>query len=241
MGLVPLICLSPGKRTCYHDIDGEYLSGYKKITIADSRFTYTMPCWYTLYEADTLAICELKRIEEGWGEINSISPDEHLRRTTTIERRYDDSLKDSIRVEIHIGINDFRGNSKRNINASFFYGTDYELRIGKGKLIDLEIQDGYGEVTLRKEGSVRVGNVGFFPIEPPIDIFEWEYFGPALAWVGIPADQNIGIDNTNVITIRAPYMDDAYFQKHVIKGEYIKIDKNTLTWRGQCFKKVRHH
>ena len=43
--------------------------------------------------------------------------------------------------------------------------------------------------------------------------------------------------NTNHISIEIPALDDAFFDRWFIKGEYAKVTKNTITWKGEVFRK----
>ena len=45
--------------------------------------------------------------------------------------------------------------------------------------------------------------------------------------------------NINHISIEIPAMDDSFFEKYYVKGDYAKISKDTITWKGEVFIKKK--
>ena len=45
--------------------------------------------------------------------------------------------------------------------------------------------------------------------------------------------------NINHISIEIPAMDDSFFEKYYVKGDYAKISKGTITWKGEVFIKKK--
>ena len=45
--------------------------------------------------------------------------------------------------------------------------------------------------------------------------------------------------NANRIDIEIPALDDAYFEKYYVKGDYVRVMENALIWKGELFVKKK--
>ena len=51
-------------------------------------------------------------------------------------------------------------------------------------------------------------------------------------------DYKVKKDNTDSISISIPELTNTFFQRYVIKGEYIRIKDGALRWRGNYYEKI---
>lgn len=172
-----------------------------------------------IFANDTLATCTYRWIDDQFVELNSPPPYVLGREGLKVVQSFDSAIKDSIKIAFAIPYK--RWNLKIVIYTDTFkvFDLDYsesskELMLPSNiKTISFEIVP---ENILRVNDALSYGMVGFNSMQ--------EYH----------IDQNV-----NHVEIEIPTIDDAFFEKYYVKGEYARVLKNTITWKGEIFKKEK--
>ena len=198
-----------------NNLDGEYLdeSGYK-IIISDSTMYYIeydehIHQWYN----DTLAICNIKIVNDHFFEINSQDPYEELFRNMKIYPSYTPQEKDSILI-----IFDYPYNwDKLLLSINIGFNTYY-----------------YKKKCIRIPNSTNSFSFSMEPtIKRPIHTVEGQSYG-IVCLAPIPIDIE---PNKNKIMISLPTLNNHFFEKYYIKNEYVYFDNKVIKWKGNVFEK----
>lgn len=171
------------------------------------------------YYSDIIAEGDLKYIDKSFVELNSISPFYIIGKNIEIKQFRDPTVvKDSLKLT-------FSFLYSRPLNVYVF--TDdfktYELEYSKHRK-DIMLPINTNTITF----SVSPRN--FIPNTP-----DGLHCG-ILAYSSVEYEIEKGINHI-MITISA--IDDSFFEKYYIKGEYAKISKDSITWKGDVFVKKK--
>ena len=225
--ILSIIAIAPAWAQ-FSSIDGCYKGEYSEIHIKDSSFCFIYPQDHNnfLFASDTLAKCNINRLEEEWAEINSNPSFNELYRrvfnTVSIDYDFDESICDSVRVSIHLGTN-------RQMEASIFCDMPHKYYSHSVPIIE-----GKGELTISKERIGRIKSLSICPRYYSFFLMENMIRGVA-GWI-LFCDINVK-DGINSIVINIPGLDDIYFERHNVIGEYLRIKGDTIIWRGKTYTK----
>lgn len=203
------------------NISGTYTNAAgMEIKIQDSTFIYIIPQNHLpVYANDTLAKCIYNRINDQFIEINSIENYSSILRSMRIIQSKRNNSNDSITIKFVIPY------IKSNLEIEVFtnccksYKLDYsqekqEISIPRTSSgISFSICPEY-LVELNFEGQYA-GRIRFNSIEYTID------------------------NNNNYTEIKIPAIKDSFFDSFYMKGEYVRILQDSLTWKGDTFLKKK--
>lgn len=199
---------------------GTYLSNFgAKIEITNNDLVYIMPqehlpTWYN----DTLARCTFVWVDDNFIEINSVSPVALGREGLSVSQYQDPSLSDSIKVYFSLP------NYTRGLNITVYTNTF--------KRFYLNYSATHKELALPN----NVKSITFY-IEPDHVLPHTPdclFYGA----VGFDPFQEYKIEeNNNCISIEIPAINDSFFEMYYIKGDYAKVSKDSITWKGELFLK----
>lgn len=229
ISIIPImfIVVLCGAKRPFKNIDGRYFNAFgEEIAIKGSTLTLNLHQGFDrMFATDTLAICTIKRINEDFIEINSELPTKQTLSSLSIEQFFDPKLKDSIRVEIRMPA-----------NKCIYANLEYSLcnSINKSSSISTYVKRGNGTMTIAEP---RIASIGLLTLEPlMIDYSLTDLSFRGLAIEGLLLAKHIR-DGVNVIIITIPTIDDSYFEKYYVHGEYIRIIKDCIVWRGVEYQK----
>ena len=213
-----LMCISLLAAGQSKDISGTYFSKHgTKIEITNNELVYTRrtchsPLWYN----DTLARCTFVWVDDNFIEINSVSPVVLGREGLNVSQYQDPSLSDSIKVYFSLP------NYTQRLNITVDTNTF--------KTFYLNYSETHKELALPSD----VKSITFY-IEPDY-IRPHTSDGLFYGAVGFDPFQEYKVeDGNNSISIEIPGINYSFFEMYHIKGDYAKVSKDTITWKGELF------
>lgn len=203
-------------------ISGEYYNEYgSKIEIKDDRFRYikphqSHPIWYN----DTLVECIFKWIDDQFIELNSTPSYIIAQKGLKVVQSLDLSMKDSLKVSFSIPY------QRADLNVSVITNTF--------KVFDLNYSKNNREIMLPSNTKTIT-----FSISPgeylPMHSVEGYFYGVLYySSIEYPIEKNV-----NCIEIEIPAIDDSFFEKYYVKGDYAKVSKDSIVWKGDIFVKKK--
>jgi hypothetical protein len=221
-----LLCLaihaSFGQR---RDISGIYGRLGEYIKIEEDRFYLIIPqsqFGHILWFTDTLAIGTFEWVDDNLIEINSTPPHNIVRQKgLNVVQSWDSTVTDNIKVLFSIP---YRRSLEISVIADDFKA--FELTYSKNNR-DVMLPNNTEMITFSiVPKHVRSHtNDGLF-----YGIVEFNSF------------QEIQIrENVNHILIEIPAMNDSFFERYYIKGDYARISDDTIIWKGEVFRRERRN
>ena len=214
------ICISHYAFGQAKDISGTYFSeSGTKLEITGNKLNYIVPqshspIWYN----DTLANCIFKWVDANFIELNSTPPDILGHRGLKVVQSSDSTINDSIKVSFLIPYQ--RGELKITIYTN------------TNKTFDLIYPKSSRELMIPN----NVESISFYIM--PDHIIPHTSSCLFYGIVGFDSFHEYQIKkNINHISIEIPAIDDSFFEKYYVKGDYAKISKDTITWKGEVFMK----
>lgn len=170
------------------------------------------------YYSEIMAEGKIKVINESFIELNStIIPYMKALESINITEKEDSALNDSIEIKFSIPY------QREILKIMVFTDTfkTFELNYSKNSR-SLKIPNDVNAITLsiRPEYIMPHNPEGLF--YGILEFNSMEY----------PIKKN-----SNLIEISIPAIDDSFFEKYYVKGDYAKVSKNAITWKGEGFKK----
>ena len=205
------------------NISGTYYrkSGSSVIIITQSSFFYVEPQSHSpLHSTDTLAKCTYKWIGPEFVELNSTLPNILALQGFKVSQSSDSTLNDAIKVSFSIPYH--RNLLRINVFTDSFqsFRLDY-TKDSKDLLLPVNTES----------FSFYIEPEYLIPHTP-----DGHFYGA----VGYDSFQEFEIEkNKNHITIEIPALDDSFFERDFVEGEYAKVSGNTITWKGMVFRKRR--
>ncbi len=202
------------------NINGTYLSNFgAKIEITNNDLVYIMPQEHTpVWANDTLARCTFIWIDDDFIEVNSVSPIALGLEGLKVTQYQEPFLSDSIKVYFSLPY------YKRNLNITVYTNTF--------SIFKLNYSETHKELALPN----NVKSITFY-IEPDHVLPHTPdclFYGA----VGFNPFQEYKIEeNNNCISIEIPAINDSFFEMYYIKGDYAKVSKDSITWKGELFLK----
>ncbi len=201
-------------------IAGVYLSkSGTKIEIKGNEFVYIEPhienpVWYN----DTLLRCSFRLVDDGLIELNSIAPHLIVQRSLKVIQSLDPTVKDSIRVSFKIPY------QRHNLDICIFTNDI--------KTVDLSYSKN-NRIVVLPGNTKKIG----FSISPGIYLTPHSVDG---LYYGILYYSSIDYSvetHTNRIDIEIPAIDDSFFEKYYLKGDYARIVNKSIIWKGEVYRK----
>lgn len=215
---ISVVCVS--SLFAQKDISGSYLNAATmEIKIKDNRFYFIIPQNHCpIYANDTLAECTIKWIDNQFIELNSTPSYIIAQKGLKIVQSLDSTVRDSIKISFSIPY------QRHNLDVSVFTNAF--------KTFDLNYSKNNRELML----PVNTKTITF-SISPGVYLtthsVDGAYYG-ALYYSSIEYTIE---KNVNHIEIEIPAIDDSFFEKYYVKGDYAKVSKDTITWKGEDFVK----
>lgn len=175
-----------------------------------------LPIWSN----DTLAKCTFKWIDRNFIELNSTLPDIIAFKELNVVQSSDSTVSDSIKVSFSIPYQ--RWKLKITVHTDTF--KDFNLTYTKNNR------------TLMLPDNTKT--IAFSIV--PEHIIPHTPDGLFYGIVEFDSFQEFQIEkNANHIVIEIPSIDDSFFERYYIKGEYARVSKNSITWKGEVFVKEK--
>ena len=204
----------------------EKLSGvyYNKsgmcIKIENGVFYFIVPqAPPVLYNNDTLLQSTIKRVDDHFIELNSSVPAYVVgHKGLSITQFYDPKVQDSIKVSFSIPYQ--RSDLRIEVYTETF--KTYRLTYSKNNK----------ELNIPSDAkSIQ------FHISPEY-LLQHSFEGLFYGVVGFDSNEAYQIDgDTNSIKIEIPGVDDSFFERYYAKGEYARIEGDSIIWKGDTFVK----
>lgn len=212
-----LVCL-------FSFVEHKYLEVYyneygSRIEFKDGKFYYIeshshSSVWYN----DTLLVCDVKQIDDQFVELNSTPPNVVVEKELEVAQKFDPIVKDSIKVVFSIP----------------YYNSDLNITVFTNtlKAIDFDYSE-YARV-LMLPGDVEMMAFSISPKEHMVShSVDGRYYG-----VLYYSSAEYAIEEkTNYVKISIPAMDDSFFERYYVKGEYARVVNDTVFWKGDVFVK----
>lgn len=193
-----------------------------QLKIENERFRLIMPNnarngWYSEIMAEGI----VKQIDNSFIELNSLPIPymEVLESMKIIEKSMDSISHDSIKVKLRIPRQ--IGELKISISTDLF--KNYDFNYTKNNQ-EIKIPSNVREISIYIEPEYII------PHNP-----EGQFFG-LLSFSFI---QHEILQGVNFIEIELPAIDDSFFERYYIKGDYARIVKDTIIWKGDVYTKSK--
>jgi len=204
------------------DLSGNYFNkSGTKIVIKGNELNYIelhvyTPVWYN----DTLAKCTFKWIDDNFIELNSIQPYIIVQQGLKVVQSFDLTNKDSIVISFLIPF------QRNNLDISVFTNAL--------KSFDLNYSKDNRELMLPNDTKSMT-----FTISPGIYLTPHSPDGLYYGVLYYSSAEYVIEKNVNHISIEVPAVDDTFFEKYYVKGDYTKVSKDTIIWKGEVFVKKK--
>ena len=199
------------------DISGTYYneSGFR-IEIFGNEFNCIVTHPHArFWSIDTLAKCTFKWIDDSFIELNTPLPDivgnEGLKVVQSADSSSSlDSIKLSFKIPYQRGL---RISVCTNPGFGYFFQSKSEFVIPKTvKSFSFTIFN--EQIKPHTVNCLFYGAIDFNPLRK----YQIE-------------------ENTNHISIEIPALDDSFFERFFLEGDYARVSENTITWKGEVFHK----
>lgn len=199
------------------DIEGLYHDEFSinKLIIHGDTLSLVYPFlpqdWQFL---DTTAHCKLTHCEDSFYEVNSME----WRLKKTVSYSYTQSCQDSIIVKL----------------VSHAYFMEYDIKVSVCETsYEFRMANGHGECIIPLNSAPKEV---YITVRPPhlwlnCDLFD-NLCRSALR-ESFFVDLSPLNELQNTVTIDLTNLDDKYFQRHLVEGEYLRIVSDTIFWRGR--------
>jgi len=203
------------------DLSGVYYgSSGGKIEIKGNEFYFIVPSYcVSVYSNDTLAKCTLKLVDFNLIELNSVPAYVIAHQGLKVEKFYDSTIKDSIKISFSIPYN------WHNLEILVFTDTNKTFR--------LNYSSNNKELFLPR--NTRTIDFSISPVMYTPHSPDGLYFGVLY----YPSVEYTIENKYNHISIDIPSIDNAFFERYYIKGEYAKVSNDTIIWKGKIFIKQK--
>ena len=197
-------------------VSGVYIEdGGYELHIKDMEVYLILNQGYSLaFESDTLAICTLKNLENGFIELNSLTSEELIQPTMEIRQEYDEFVRKK-RVVFKIPCQcDLLIEANTDKNVPYFL--DYP---NQGSIIELPEQTNnfiYSVELERIQMPHDSGGLFYGIVRYVSDEIEFE-------------------EGKNIVIVSLPAMNCSFFERYNLRGDYARIIGDTIIWKGRTF------
>ena len=194
-----------------------------KIEVSGYEFNYIephgdTPIWYN----DTLAKCTLKWVDDNFIELNSVPSYIIAQQGLKVVQSLDSTIRDSIKVDFSIPY------QRNNLDISVFCNSV--------KTFNLNYSKNSRELILPNDTKTIT-----FSISPGIYLTPHSVDGLYYGVLYYSSAEYVIEKRINYILIEIPAIDDTFFEKYYVKGDYAKVSKDSITWKGEVFVKKSVH
>jgi len=212
-----LFCQSNKIRGTYNYSNAEYI----QINADSFRIIRTVKCLtcVDLNKGDSIiSTGSVKYINKDFIELKS-DPDSSYYKNISIFESFDSKIGDSLKISFTFP---FRGKFKLEARTLDFPSKSTEKN----------------EITIPKIKSYNISQVMYeiYNLDLRYDGHDGEYLGRIVFTA--PSLYRISNEKTNFLQINIPNLTNSYYAHYVIDHEYIKVDKNKITWRNKEYKKI---
>lgn len=210
------------------DLSGIYEDkSHYQLHVKDNKLYLILDqCGSIAFYSDTLAICTIKRIEEGLIELNSQDPEELLRSTLKICQEYDSLIVNKKKVVFHIPCQDDILIGIRAENYKTF----------KMDYIKVDYSNDKGNnVVYLPEGTDSF----FFTLELKRIMMPHSSEGAFYGIVRCCTQDLEFEENKNMMILSLPAIDSSFFERYFVKGEYARVTSNSIIWKGRTYRKCK--
>ena len=222
IGFIFLLALASLEFTNAQSLSGEYVGALGKVVIDNKHFYYIEPATHLwAWHNDTLARCTIKQIDKKWIELNSVDPVfADFEKDIKITQSHDSTYNDGILL---------------NFIIPYDRKPYLRISVSDDKMATRPFTFIYSDTI--KSVLLPPGTRSFdFTIAPegysPHTV-EGAYYGilyiTSLTYKIKPA--------CNKVIIELPRLTDSFFEQYYVKGDYARIQRNSLFWRGVEYKK----
>lgn len=197
------------------NINGTYVNEFgDKIILSDSEFIYIenqshFPVWYN----DTLAVCNVKKINSNLFEINSIDNSDIQNKSIEISHFNNYSKDDSIKISFEIPFPLRCLHLSINTDLGVYSNTNGENYIYIPRETKQYILSAWKEpVTTHTVIGQSFGVIRF-------------------------DSKPLQIDNHGDILLKIPFLDSGFFERYSITGEFFYLKGKKIYWKGSVYKR----
>ncbi len=211
---------------CDAQVQGSYYSNGFLITISDSlaviRYPENhLPTRFT----DTVAVCKITPESDAFIRIDSQSPyDTVLDCMNVKEGVMETGSTDSLYISFKLPTKYL--SHKISIMDLYEVNSQYDIIIPTDTTIVLPKRGRYGEASY------------YWGIEPngkPAILELYNLYSVSYLFPVFPLKLKTNTESYNELIVSVPCIDDGFFERVWIQGEYIKLIENGLEWRGMTF------
>lgn len=217
------LCSLGYRKDISNNISGTYYSpSGTRIEIIGNELFYIVPHISTpVWHNDTLAKCCFTWVDANYIEINTISPTIYGHQGIKVFESFDLNINDSIKVSFQIPHQ--KSNLKIQVYTNTFKSFDFIYSKSRKELMIPNYVESIS-FYISPEHIIPHTSDGFF-------------YGV----VGFDSFQEYKIEkNKNHISIEIPAIDDSFFERYFIKGDYARIKKGSIIWKGEKFQKKKY-
>lgn len=203
------------------DISGIYSAIYGDIVVTNDSLKLIRPDSPGI-PGLVSAECTYKRINNNFIEVNSTPPYILVKKGMIVEQFMDSLITDSIKLSFSIP--NYKGELDISISG---------MVTNRFKKFDLN----YSE---KNKTLIIPGNIESITIVILNPIYDGEldgsYYG--FRYCSLISEYEIK-KSVNKIEIKIPAIDCSFFGKYYVKGDYAKVSKDSITWKGDVFIKKK--
>lgn len=204
------------------NISGSYLNtADMEIKIENNKFYFIInQNHHLMYDNDTLAECSIKWVGDQFIELNSQPPYALVQKGLKMMQTLDSTVKDSLKISFSIPY------QSSDLNISVF--------VNALKTFNLKYSKDNKELMLPSDTkTIR------FSISPEIYIPSHVGNGSYYGVLRYTSPEYVVDKNINSIDIDIPAINGSFFERYYLKGEYAKVLKDSIIWKGEVFVKKK--
>lgn len=214
-----LFCFCAPTLFAQNKLNGSYFNSADfEIAIVDTTFYFVIDQgMHAIFANDTLAKCSIKKVSDNFIELNSERPIDIVRKSMRIVQEYDSTIVDGKQV-----IFDFPCQREVEVEVitDNFEFLKFDYSPGRQSLMLPAQTKSFGYVISLKELPLPLFN-GVF-----CGLVKYEPF------------QDIIFENgKNVIHVSLPAVNDTFFERFLLQGEYARVCGDSIFWKGDVYVK----
>ena len=205
-------------------LDGVYHSEYLTMHICDSLATFTFSEGHGV--TYSVAVCSLTKETDSFIRLDSPSPNDRVMACIQFEESFSaDCDPDSVYVTFDFPVRNEEFLITVCDNDTMSFKTYKEIKYPEQKTVVIPRL-----IPSQNHFSWGISTEGSFYFEDMLHIYL-----PKWLWSVFPLRYRNY--KTNVLHVTVPCIDDQFFSRAWIQGEYMKVCDEGLVWRGQLFKR----
>jgi hypothetical protein len=204
------------------DISGSYYAAGQRIIVANDSLKLEFTGQPSV-PSRVLAETTFKWVDKNFIEINSTPPYILLHKRMKIERSMDPTITDSLKLLFYFP----------NYTNNHYDDVSLKVSIFSDKNYNLTYSENNNNLMVP---IPKISDHIIISIENPIYYGELDgsFYGFRYVSMVYAIDKNV-----NNISIEIPAIDNSFFEKYYVKGEYARVFGNKIEWKGEVFVKRR--